>query len=294
MKYSFLKFFSFSAYERKGIFILIFIIIILALIQVFLKLREPSITQQTSQSKADMDIEMFEKGLTVKSDCTWSETDYGFTGELFLFNPNIVAAADMKRLGLPNNLIRTILRYRAKGGKFYRKEDLLRIYGMDDAQFYRLSPFVILEHPETKRILPPKPRPEATNKAININLADSALIESLPGIGPVYARRIINYRRILGGFYGKNQLAEVYGLPDSVLAKIEDRIIIDTNYVIKINVNAATEAELSRHPYIGWHTARGIVKYRMQVKEIKHLRELIDNGLISTEAFNRLEKYLTI
>ena len=60
----------------------------------------------------------------------------------------------------------------------------------------------------------PKPR------AVNLNRADSALLESLPRIGPVLAARICKFREALGGFYTVDQLREVWGLEDETATEI--------------------------------------------------------------------------
>jgi competence protein ComEA len=51
----------------------------------------------------------------------------------------------------------------------------------------------------------------------------------LPGIGPVYAGRIIKYRNLPGGLISMEQLLEVYGISNETLDRIRDRIVIDTS-----------------------------------------------------------------
>ncbi len=61
---------------------------------------------------------------------------------------------------------------------------------------------------------------------IEINSATADQFESLPGIGPSIAKRIIKYRRMLGGFQTIDQLKNVYGLSDETFQSIRPRLDI--------------------------------------------------------------------
>ena len=82
---------------------------------------------------------------------------------------------------------------------------------------------------------------------IDLNSSDSSELVKLPGIGPVFAAKIMRYRDNLGGFSDVSQLMEIAGLPDSLM---EWFVVTDTVPVRKLLVNTATLAELRRHPYI--------------------------------------------
>lgn len=53
---------------------------------------------------------------------------------------------------------------------------------------------------------------QADNGLIDINKADQQTLESLPGIGPTYAKRIINYREKKGGFKSFKELIKIKGI----------------------------------------------------------------------------------
>lgn len=61
---------------------------------------------------------------------------------------------------------------------------------------------------------------------ININKASQKELESLPGIGPVYAQRIIEYRQNNGPFQSKEQIKEIKGIGEKTFLKIKDLISI--------------------------------------------------------------------
>lgn len=97
---------------------------------------------------------------------------------------------------------------------------------------------------------------------IELNTADSALLTTLNGIGPVFANRIIKYKNLLGGYYSKNQLLEVYGFTNEKLNIIKDFIIIDTSKINKLDVNNMEFKNILRHPYFDYETTKNIVNER--------------------------------
>lgn len=59
---------------------------------------------------------------------------------------------------------------------------------------------------------------------ININTADAATLETLPGIGPALAQRIIDYREANGPFVRPEDVMNVSGVGPAIFAQIEDLI----------------------------------------------------------------------
>lgn len=61
---------------------------------------------------------------------------------------------------------------------------------------------------------------------INLNTATLEQLDSLPGIGPAIAQRIIDYREKAGGFKAVEEITEVSGIGDATLTKIKDLITL--------------------------------------------------------------------
>ena len=68
---------------------------------------------------------------------------------------------------------------------------------------------------------------EVPNGLININTASQSELETLPGIGPVKAKAIIEYRRSYKGFVAKEEIMEVRGIGPATYEKIKDRITLE-------------------------------------------------------------------
>lgn len=124
---------------------------------------------------------------------------------------------------------------------------------------------------------------------IDLNASDSSELVKLPGIGPVFAAKIIRYREKLGGYSDIAQLMEIAGLPDSLM---EWFVVTDTVPVRKILVNTATLAELRRHPYIDFYQARAIVEFRRDRGKIKGPEQLSFMEEFTDQDLIRLEPYL--
>ncbi|AWO01961.1 hypothetical protein DLD77_09755 [Chitinophaga alhagiae] len=129
-------------------------------------------------------------------------------------------------------------------------------------------------------------------RVIDINEADSAAWESLPGIGPVLAGRIMRFRERLGGFYEMAQVGETWGLADSVFKKIQGMLVMREVSLRKTDLNQTDEKSLAEHPYINTKLARLIVRYRSNHGPFRHPAELQRIALVNDSIYRKLEKYL--
>lgn len=67
---------------------------------------------------------------------------------------------------------------------------------------------------------------QLTSNLININTADLRSLDTLPGIGPITADRIIDYRETKGAFGRKEDLKKVEGISTSKYNKLKDLITV--------------------------------------------------------------------
>lgn len=217
--------------------------------------------------------------------------------ELFRFDPNSLGMEGWQRLGLSERTSRTIENFRNKGGRFYKPEDLQKIWGLPPGFYDRVKTYISIE-PIARPAFEDQGRPrfqgtEKMTRILSINEADSTAFIELPGIGARLASRIINFRNRLGGFHSVDQVSETYGLPDSTFQKIKPLLQVDGE-VKKININQVNKDELKKHPYFKWNLVNAVIAYRDQHGPFKSIEELKKIMLVDEALFNKIKPYLTI
>jgi DNA uptake protein ComE-like DNA-binding protein len=164
--------------------------------------------------------------------------------ESFRFNPNTVTEDELCRLGFSPKQAASIAEYRNKGGRFRRKSDFARSFVVSDSIYKRLEPYLDIP-------------------LIDLNLADSAAFDSLPGIGGWFASKMVAYRKELGGYSYKEQLMDIWKFDREKYDKLSDLITIDTAYIKPYPLWTHPVDSLRLHPYIrNYETARAIVLFR--------------------------------
>ncbi|NTU96140.1 MAG: hypothetical protein HGA83_01645 [Bacteroidales bacterium] len=222
----------------------------------------------------------------------------------FYFDPNTIEMDGLIKLGLSKKEARVIVNYRSKGGKFKRSEDLSKIYLLTKENYNRIKDFVIIPE-EEKNIVKPVFTADTLNnvlsaqkttnakRMIDLNSADSIDLISLPGIGPYFAGKIIDYRARLGGFAASEQLMDIYGIDKERYSVFCDKVWADKSKVAKLKLSEASADDLARNPYIGAYIARAIVKFRESAKnDVVTVAALVVNKIIKEEIAKILEFYL--
>ena len=134
--------------------------------------------------------------------------------KLFYFDPNTIDSMEALRLGIPAKQVNTLLRYRNKGGRFYNKEDIAKLYGLKKELVEKLIPFVVIQNKERNRLYRNKLSSTYKNLddwSIDINIAGEKQWASQTKLNAAVIKNIIYYRNYLGGFTNLNQIKKVYG-----------------------------------------------------------------------------------
>ena len=219
------------------------------------------------------------------------------TSQLFEFDPNKASQSQLKDLGFSEKIIKTILNYRNKGGVFYKKEDFKKIYGITEADYLTLEPFISIEKTESKKKdIVSKPtvytkKVRAKPIEIDINKATEEDWQTLRGIGPYYAKKIVNFREKLGGFSSIEQIGTTYGLKDSTFQIIKP-FLVASPVSKKIKINTATWEQLKNHPYIKGKQAGIIEKYRQNHGAFSDFESFKKVVVFSNEELEQLRPYL--
>jgi len=189
---------------------------------------------------------------------------------LTAFNPNDVEAEQLIAMGLPRRLSYTWSNYVAKGGYFRKAEDLMRIYGMEEALFEQLRPYLRFggRGSEERQRRDTFYRSSSTHRSastdsirLDINQASAEQWRRLYGIGPVLSSRIVKFRDKLGGFHTVDQVADTYGLADSTFQQIRPHLYYGQAHQ-RFRIDTASVKSLGRHPYLNWGQARAIINFR--------------------------------
>lgn len=290
--------FHFTQRERCGIIALLSLIFILLLFNIALPYLYEN--KRTDTSEWDREVNQY---LSLKD----KQDQQSGRGRFVEFNPNTVTTEELTKMGLPEKVISNWMRYVNKGGRFNKKEDLRKLYGMTTMLYDQLDSFILLPRQvlATSSIYKPvnhndgsvgsatarKKGGSESIHSVELNSADSVGLVNLPGIGPVLAARIIHYRNLLGGYYSVNQLHEVYGLRDEHFISASPYLDVDSEYLSKFNINFASLRELGRHPYIGFKAARKIVKLRDERGKYSSVDDLTE--IMTTDSLKKLVPYLT-
>lgn len=308
MRHFFQQLFSFSRREKQGIYVLVSLIFLLIGFRYFY-LPSQHYGKEFDHSAFKKEISSFENSLVKKKEKTaeYSNTIQGvdksettIKQELFHFNPNELDKDGWEKLGLSKRIIAIIGNYRESGGKFYKKEDLKKIYGLGQDLYSTLEPYIDLpeksqpsENTQTSESnIKKKENYARKDTVINLNKADTFNLLLVHGIGPYYAKRICKYRSLLGGFSKIEQLKEVYGINDTVYNMINNSLKIDTSEIRKIKLNNATFKELIRHPYISAYQTKAILKYISYKDTIQTTKELLENNILDEQTFNKVSIYI--
>jgi len=288
-------FFGLSRRETQGFIILLPLLLLSVFIMPTYHLWKASQKQDFSKESKELDSLLARWTWEEKKDSILKEADH----VLFTFNPNTSTKEDLIRLGFSNQLATRIHNYRTKKGRFVIKSDLLKIYGMDSGLYKRVFAFINLpEERETKKSALPAINETAVSlpkEKFDINQADTTQLISIYGIGSKLSQRIIKYKNQLGGFISMNQLSEVYGLDTAVINELNRKAYVTSDYQPKkININSATEKELSTHPYIKYSLAKAITTYRFQHGNFNSVEDLKKIALIDETFYNKIKPYLTL
>lgn len=191
--------------------------------------------------------------------------------ESFRFNPNEAPVEDLVRLGFSEKQAAAIDNYRRKGGRFRRKSDFAKSFVVSDSVFRRLEAFIDI--PRT-----------------DINLADSAAFDALPGIGPYFAARMVEYRSRLGGYSYPEQLMDIRNFDPEKFEALKDLICCSPPQPYRLWTLEADSLRL--HPYIGgWKEARAIVLLRENVAaEELGVEAIRQAGILSEENVGKLAR----
>jgi competence protein ComEA len=211
---------------------------------------------------------------------------------LFPFNPNTIDKEGWQKLGLSAKQAQVMINYVQKGGAFRKPEDLKKMYVISPENYERLIPMIRLPVAATvlKQVNAHQPKAIVL---VEINGADTLLLDKIHGIGPTFARRIVKYRDRLGGFHKKEQLMEVFGLDSVKFQEIKNQVLVDPALVKRLNINSATFDSLKNNPYLRYKQINAILQYRKQHGNYSNFEDLKKIAILTPEILEQLAPYFS-
>lgn len=299
-------FFYYSRSERRAVYFLLFLIALLLVAIIFYSKRDNA-SSDLAENSAEVDSFLADvkkvkehSAKESKDDCS----DAHRTGLFFEFDPNSSDSIELSRLGLPSYVVKNVLKYRAKGGRFKTSASFSKIYGLTPELFAELEPYIRIPEQlsarKRKQVFPKTDsiRIESHQQPfdkysegtkVNVNIADTIELKKIPGIGSVIARNIVAYRQRLGGFYDLEQLLEVRFFTPELL----EWFVLGDSQVNQLRINRESLDKLRAHPYLNFYQAKIIVEHRKKRGEIKSLSQLSLYEEFTEKDLKRLSAYFS-
>lgn len=318
-------FFHYTKTERNGAFVLIsllFIFLVLPLLYPYL------FTHETIDfSEFENEINAFEENTNFTEQKTYSSTTQKETTKIklpdpFPFDPNTTSKETFIQLGLSQKLASTIINFRNKGGRFYKKEDLKKIYGLSDDQYLRLKPFILLEKQE-KLSTQTSTAVEEEKQVITLfnfdpNTATKEELERL-GLSAKAIKNMLNYRAKGGSFRKKDDLSKIYGLPKEQFLSLKPYIQLSEKSTPQhqketatttssslqtkkeknvestiVDINQASVEEWQELRGIGPYFAKKIITFRDALGGFHSIDQIAETYNLPDSTFQQIKPFLKI
>ncbi len=293
MSTNFKSHFKFNKQERSGIFFLLLILIFIQIAYYF----------YTTKTGERNDLLRFNESRQLQIDSLKKESLVKDSIKIYPFNPNFITDFKGYTLGMSVQEIDRLHEFRASDKYVNSKEEFQEVTKITDSLLQQISPY--FKFPDWTQGKTEKRKPTTIyssktsdlklKKKLDINSASVEDLQKINGIGEKLSARIIKFRDRLGGFLVDDQLYEVYYLEQEVADRVLEKFtVVNKPEIVKINVNTATVAELSKLTYIQKGVAQRIVNYRNLNGRINSLNELSNIEGFPSERIDRIALYLSL
>ena len=299
----------FDKHDRDAVIVLVLVIVVSVVVFPFLSERH-----EKEYGRSDK-ISSYNSAGADSSLSTHNSSLFTLHSSLNLhpFDPNTASEQQLLSLGLSPRHVRNIMKYRSRGGRFRKKEDFARLYGLTLKQYRQLEPYITIQpevmaadvikgRPDTLNTLNNQNTPNIQNtpntpknpssklrygETVDINTADTALLKRIPGIGSYFAMRIVELRQRRQMFSSPQELLAIRNFPESALAYMT----ASQNFP-EIFVNLWSQKQLAAHPLLNYAQAREIITLRRTAGTITVTSDLAALPSLDARTMERITPFL--
>jgi DNA uptake protein ComE-like DNA-binding protein len=299
-------YFYWNSRERKGIFYLLIIVLLLAGVNLYLRTLNPEMPAPDAEflalaNRYNSPDEEEEDPSPAKTYGSTSFRNTHKSPKKFKkpdgpFNPNGLAISEWIKLGLSEAQAESIKRFEDKGGVFRSKEDLRKMYVISEEFYNHIEPYLVFpervsSEPKAKESVYPQSR---TVQKVDINTADSAQLEMLPGVSPNMVSYILKTRAKFGGFHTIEQLRDYRGFRPEYFEKLSAKAYVSEVKIKPVHLNYCTFSELLAVPGLDFETVKSIIKHRERNGHFQKTEDLVTLNLAEPGLYAKIAPYLTV
>ncbi|SEG04158.1 ComEA family DNA-binding protein [Flavobacterium urumqiense] len=267
------EYFIFSREQRKGIFVLFGIIIVLQLLYFFGNFNALAKEFPEKQKWLALQSQIDSMKMEEKRE----------SPKIYLFNPNFITDYKGYKLGMSVPEIDRLLAFRKENKYVNSSKEFQNVTQVSDSLLNAIAPF--FKFPDwvnNKKQF--KVYEKYSNKAfakkekivfIDINQATQKDLINIYGVGEAISLRILKLKESLGGFVSMEQMNDIWGLSPEVIKNLNTHFKVTAMPNLKkIDINNASLKELSQFSYFRYPLAKEIVTYRSMNGDIKNIEDL--------------------
>lgn len=281
--------------QRNGIFVIVFLILILQSIILFADFSSQD-TSALNAAKISAFRQHIDSLETIERERRISK--------IFPFNPNYISDYKAEQLGMSLAETDRLLLFRQKNKFINSAIEFQKITKVSDTLLAKIAPYFkfpewVSARNEQNKYKEDLRRGEMHRKEItvstnDINKATKEDFKLIYGIGEKLSERIIKYRSKLQGFSFESQLYEVWGLKKEIIEQLFLVFkIIEKPVIIKNNINSLSFKELLKNPYIDYELCKKIFEYKEEIAEFQDLSELKNIKDFPLVKYDRIVLYLS-
>ena len=211
------------------------------------------------------------------------------------FNPNGLPESEWINMGLSERQAKALKKYEAGGRRFYKKEDLKKVFVISEAFYAHIEPYLVIPSGyEDKEKVAFSSSDSKRTWRVDINRADSTALDSLPGISPKLAGRMVRFRQIFGAFVSVSQVKDMPGFFADSYDRLTQQAFTGSAVVKPVNLNYCTFKELLLLPGMSYESVKAILNYRERNGFFRKTEDLVTLNLAEPDLYLKIAPYIEV